>query len=254
VCITAFVGHEARSPDPLIALAVIRRRESAASVCAALQAATISAAVFLGSLYLQQVLGDSPQQSGVATLPVPLGVAAGAWTVTRLLRRTGNGSALVVIGCTLVAAGLAWVGVQARTDIYYTGILPGWAALGFGLAISQVPLASLATSGTSERDRGSVAGVYSMAQQIGTAIGLAAFTIIAVAYTHGSVHVTDRLHGLQIATLDTAALALGTAVFAALTLPRHTVTGIAAHSGSDSFGRTLDPDAPPIQPEQGSPN
>jgi hypothetical protein len=62
--------------------------------------------------------------------------------------------------------------------------------------------------------------VYNMAQQVGTAIGLAAFTVIAVAYAHGSAQVTDRLHGLQIATLCTAALALGTAVFAALTLPR----------------------------------
>ena len=40
------------------------------------------------------------------------------------------------------------------------------------------------------------------------------------------------LHGLQIATLDTAALALGTAVFAALALPRRTVTGIAVRSGA----------------------
>src|SRR5580693_8379682 len=85
--IAAFTVHETRSPDPLIALAVLRRRESAASVCAALQAAPISAAVYLGSLYLQQVLGDSPERVGIATLPVPLGVAAGAYTVTRLLRR-----------------------------------------------------------------------------------------------------------------------------------------------------------------------
>jgi EmrB/QacA subfamily drug resistance transporter len=221
VCIAAFVTHEARAPDPLIPLTVIRRRESAASVCAALQAATISAAVFLGSLYLQQVLGDSPQQVGVATLPVPLGVAVGAYTATRLLRRIRYSSAMVVAGFTLVAAGLAWIGAEARTESYDTVLLPGWAALGFGLALSQVPLASLATSGTTEQQRGIVAGVYNMAQQVGTAIGLAAFTVISVASAHGSAHVADRLHGLQVATLCTAALALAGVVFAALALPRH---------------------------------
>ena len=200
MCIAAFSVHEARSPDPLIALAVLRRRESAASVCAALQAATISAAVYLGSLYLQQVLGDSPERVGIATLPVPLGVAAGAYTVTRLLRRgRGPGSVntmLAVAGFGLVAAALAWIGAEARTESYAAVLLPGWAVLGFGLAVSQVPLATLATSNTSEAVRGAVAGVYNMAQQVGTAIGLAAFSVVAVAYAHGST-VTDRVHGLS---------------------------------------------------------
>jgi EmrB/QacA subfamily drug resistance transporter len=228
LCIAVFTIHEARSPDPLIALAVIRRRESAASVSAALQAATISAAVYLGSLYLQQVLGDSPQRVGIATLPVPLGVAAGAYTVTRLLRHGRDsryqGTALVVFGFGLVAAALAWIGAEARAESYVAVLLPGWAVLGFGLAVSQVPLAALATSNTSEEYRGAVAGVYSMGQQVGTAIGLTAFSVLAVAYAHGST-LADRLHGLQVATLATSALALAAAVLAGLTLPRGAVAG-----------------------------
>jgi MFS family permease len=229
LCIAGFVAHEARSSDPLIALAVIRRRESAANISTALQAATISAAVFLGSLYLQQVLGDSPQQVGIATLPVPLGVATGAYTVTRMRRHIHNSTVVIVTGFTLMAAGLAWIGIEARTENYWTVLLPGWAALGFGLAISQVPLVSLATSNTSDQLRGTVAGVYNMAQQVGTAVGLAAFTIIAVAFARGSAPAADRLHGLQVAILATAALALTAAVLAALTLPRR-----AAWTPSDS--------------------
>ena len=215
-CIAAFAAHEARSSHPLIARAVLRRRESAASACAALLAATIGAAVFLGSLYLQQVLGDSPQQVGIATLPVPLGVAAGAFTVTRLLRGGRHGIALVVAGLGLVTAALAWIGAQARAESYYTVLLPGWAALGFGLGISQVPLAAVATASISDEARGSVAGLYNMAQQVGTAVGLAAFNAVAVA--HGTT-LADRVGGLQAATLGTAALALAAAVFAGLALP-----------------------------------
>jgi MFS family permease len=228
LCIAVFTIHEARSPDPLIALAVIRRRESAASVSAALQAATISAAVYLGSLYLQQVLGDSPQRVGIATLPIPLGVAVGAYTVTRLLRPGRDSryqdTALVVFGFGLVAAALAWIGAGARAESYAAVLLPGWAVLGFGLAVSQVPLAALATSNTREEVRGAVAGVYSMGQQVGTAVGLTAFSVLAVASAHGSA-LADRLHGLQVATLGTSALALAAAVLAGLTLPHRAVAG-----------------------------
>jgi MFS family permease len=215
LCIAGFVAHEARSSDPLIALAVIRRRESAANISAALQAATISGAVFLGSLYLQQVLGDSPQQVGIATLPVPLGVAAGAYAVTHMRRHPP-----IAAGFSLVTAGLVWIGIEARTENYWAVLLPGWALLGFGLAISQVPLVSLATSNTSDQLRGTVAGVYNMAQQVGTAVGLAGFTIIAVTFARGSAPAAARLNGLQAAILATAALALTAAVLAALTLPR----------------------------------
>ena len=253
--IAAFTVHEARSPDPLIALAVLRRRESAATVCAALQAATISAAVYLGSLYLQQVLGDSPERVGIATLPVPLGVAAGAYTVTRLLRR-GRGrhynSVLTVAGFSLVAAALAWIGAEARTESYATVLLPGWAVLGFGLAISQVPLATLATSNTSEAARGAVAGFYNMAQQAGTAIGLAAFSVVAVAYAHGST-VTDQVHGVQAAVLGTAALALAGAVLAWLTLPRGNLQEVPSIPAGEPE-RALGPAVLPVQTETGTEN
>jgi EmrB/QacA subfamily drug resistance transporter len=222
LCIAVFVAHEARSPDPLIALEVLRRREAIANVPAALQAAIISAAVFLGSLYLQQVMGDSPQKVGIATLPVPLGVATGAYAVTRLRRRLLADSAVIVAGFVLVAAGLAWIGFRARAEDYWTVLLPGWAALGFGLAISQIPLVALATSNAGEHVRGTVAGVYNMSQQTGTALGLTAFTIVAVAFARGADPTAARLHGLQVAILAAAALALAAAAFAAITVRQTT--------------------------------
>ena len=157
---------------------------------------------------------------------------------------------LTVAGFSLVAAALAWIGAEARTESYATVLLPGWAVLGFGLAVSQVPLATLATSNTSEAARGAVAGLYNMAQQVGTAIGLAAFSVVAVAYARGTA-VTDRLHGLQAATIGTAALALAAAVLAWLTLPRGT-------SRRSLAPRPESPEGPgpaaPVQLETGTEN
>ena len=50
-----------------------------------------------------------------------------------------------------------------------------------------MPLAALATANTKGQDNcGSVAGLYNMAQQVGSAIGLAAFNVVAVGYARGS--------------------------------------------------------------------
>lgn len=68
-------------------------------------------------------------------------------------------------------------------------------------------------------------------QQAGTAIGLAAFSVLAVASADGSA-LAARLHGLQVATLGTSALALAAAVLAGLTLPR----GIAAAAPGSPAG------------------
>jgi MFS family permease len=118
------------------------------------------------------------------------------------------------------------------------------------LAISQVPLATLATSNTSEAARGAVAGLYNMAQQAGTAIGLAAFSAVAVAYAHGST-VTDQVRGLQAAVLGTAALALAGAVLAWLTLPRGNLAEVPSAPAGESE-RALGPAVLPVQMETGT--
>ncbi len=216
--LAVFAGHEMHSEQALIPRRVIRRREFLANVPAAGQAATISAAVFLGSLYLQQVLGYSPPRVGVATLPIPLGVAVGAWLANRGLRRRPElGRRFVVTGSTLIALALLGIGYGAGRGSYAEVLLPTWAVLGIGLAISQVPLASTATSGVAAEDRGSVAGAYNMAQQVGTAVGLAVLTTVAVSAGSGSADPLSAVHGIRVAMIVTAGLALATAVFARLT-------------------------------------
>jgi hypothetical protein len=91
-----------------------------------------------------------------------------------------------------------------------------------------------------------------MAQQAGTAIGLAAFSAVAVAYAHGST-VTDQVRGLQAAVLGTAALALAGAVLAWLTLPRGNLTEVPSAPAGEP-GRALGPPVLPVQMETGTEN
>jgi hypothetical protein len=97
-----------------------------------------------------------------------------------------------------------------------------------------------------------VAGVYSMGQQVGTAIGLAAFSVLAVASAHGST-LAGRLHGLQVATLGTSALALAAAVLAGLTLP-HGATAGAPPSLAGEFGPDPGQGVLPVQADGATEN
>ena len=239
--LTTFVGHEARSAQPLIPRRAILRREFLANIPAAGQAATIASAVFLGSLYLQQEQRYTPERVGVATLPIPLGVAAGAWLANQGLRRRPElGRRFIIGGSLLIAAALLGIGLGIGRGSYFEVLLPAWAVLGAGLAICQVPLASTATAAAVPEDRGAVAGAYNMSQQIGTAVGLAVLTTIAAAAGSGSSNPAMAVHGIRVAMIATAALAFANAGFAALALPRRAG---AARSTIDSLavGGLLDP-------------
>ena len=69
--LVAFVVWESRAPTPLIPLRIFRSRSiSGANAIQALSVAGMFGVFFLGSLYLERVLGYSPLEIGLAFLPV----------------------------------------------------------------------------------------------------------------------------------------------------------------------------------------
>ena len=105
--LTAFVLIESRSSAPLVPLSMFRRRNlTAATLVAALVFGSFLAAIYQGTLFLQQVLGYSAIDTGVAWLAATLSslVVAGG-LAARLVGRFGPRSVLVV-GQLVMAAGL----------------------------------------------------------------------------------------------------------------------------------------------------
>ena len=98
VLLLAFVAVERLTRDPILPLDLLRVRGLAAANLTGLIgfAGMLSMFYFL-TLYMQNVLGDSPVQSGAAYLPLTVGVGISAGIASKVITRTGT---RVVISAT----------------------------------------------------------------------------------------------------------------------------------------------------------
>ena len=176
----AFVVRESTAANPLIPLRIFKSREVAgANVIQGLLVAGMFGTFFMGSLYLQRVLGYSPLQIGLAFLPltVVMGTVSVRYT-ERLIMRFGPRRTLVP-GMALVLIGLL---LFARTPVdgsYVRDILPIMPLIGLGFAICGPSLVTLAMSGANPEDAGLASGLINTVTQVGGALGLAVLATLA---------------------------------------------------------------------------
>jgi EmrB/QacA subfamily drug resistance transporter len=172
--LAAFVVREARAGNPLMPLRIFRSRNvSGANVVQALVVAGMFGTFFLGSLYLQRVLGYDALQIGLAFLPttVVMGLLSVRYSEP-LITRFGARATLIP-GLVLTAAALALF-TQAPVDgSYAQHVLPVTILLGFGAGLSFPALMTLAMSGATPADAGLASGLVNTAAQVGGALGLA---------------------------------------------------------------------------------
>ena len=125
VLLIVFVLIEGRVSHPLLPLRVVLDRDRGAAYLSVGISGAGSFAVFLFlTYYLQETLGFTPLQTGLACLPLVGLVMVGAViSGAVLLPRTGP-RPLIPAGCILAAAGLAMLtGLGARSS-YAAGVLP----------------------------------------------------------------------------------------------------------------------------------
>src|SRR4051794_9252379 len=110
---------------PLIPLrALASRRVAGANVVVFLLGAAMFAMWFFLSLYLQQVLGYSPLEAGLAFLPMSLAIVAGSTAASRLMARFGP-VAVLVTGMTMAAIGLGLFTQLTADGSFLVHVLPG---------------------------------------------------------------------------------------------------------------------------------
>jgi EmrB/QacA subfamily drug resistance transporter len=182
--LAGFVVRQARTANPLMPLRIFRSRNvSGANVVQMLMVAGMFGMFFLGSLYLQDVLGYDALEIGLAFLPVA--VLIGALSLgfsARLMMRFGARTTLVP-SLLLIVAGLLLF-TQAPVDgSYVTDVLPVMVLLGLGAGIAFPAMATLAMSGATPSDSGLASGLVNTSMQVGGAIGLAVLATLATSRT-----------------------------------------------------------------------
>jgi EmrB/QacA subfamily drug resistance transporter len=212
-----FVAIERRSPAPLMRLSIFRVRTLAvADTVLLLVASGMFGMFFFASLYVQQVLGYSPLQAGLAFLPITAGIVIGAGIAQGLIKRLGVRN-VSVIGITLAAAGLAWLTRLPVHGTYLTDLLAGLFPMSIGMGLTFVPITLLGTGGVAPEDAGLASGLFNTAQQVGGSLGLAILSTIAATQTTDLLHaghtvLAARVSGYQAAFAAAAVMLAAGAV------------------------------------------
>jgi EmrB/QacA subfamily drug resistance transporter len=183
VLLAAFVVNERRAVKPLMPLSIFRVRGLAAADATQLIAfAGFLAMFFFLTLYMQNVLGYSPIQTGAAYIPLTVGVGMAAGVSSQLLARTGT-RPLIIAGSLIAAGGVYWLSRIPVDGSYLSDLLPGMMVMSIGLGAVFVSVTTAANAGVPADKAGLAAALLNASQQVGGALGLAIFSAIATSRT-----------------------------------------------------------------------
>jgi EmrB/QacA subfamily drug resistance transporter len=201
VLLAAFVLVESRVSNPLLPLRVIldRARGGAFLVATLTGAALLGGLLFL-TFYFQIVLGFSPLQAGLASLPMTATIMICATLLSQVLPKVGVRIPMTV-GPLIAAAGLFYLSFVTVEGDYVLEVLPGVILLGIGLASIFVPLQNVALAGIDEHDAGVASAAVSATQQIGGSIGTALFTALYTAAVTSYVESNPPSASVQLEAL-----------------------------------------------------
>jgi EmrB/QacA subfamily drug resistance transporter len=193
--LVAFVAIEARfAASPLVPLRIFRSRTlTGANLIMLLLGGATFAMWFFLSLYLQQVLGYSPLQAGLAFLPLTGGLVIGAQVASRLATR-GGVRPLLIGGMFVVAVGMALFARVSAHGSYVGDVLLPALVTAAGLGLTFVPITIAAVGGVAPTEAGLASGLVNTSRQMGGALGLAVLSTLATTRTTDLLRHHQALH------------------------------------------------------------
>jgi EmrB/QacA subfamily drug resistance transporter len=224
----AFVGIEARSAAPLVPLRIFRSRTLVGGNLVLLTAgAALDGMLIIVTLYAQEVLGYSTVRFGlgvaVLTVMSVVGAVSGQAVVARIGLRP-----VALTGMLLVGAACLMLTQISAEGSYFGDIFLGLLLFGTGLGATFVAAQIAGLSGVAEEESGLAAGLVDSSFNIGSALGIALLSTVAVARTENVLTGADPpaspaaavTEGFQTAFLVALGIAVLGAVLALLLLRR----------------------------------
>jgi hypothetical protein len=171
----------------------------------------------LTSLYMQDVLGAGPLETGLAFLPVALVIGAGAHVGSHIVRHAGVRVPMAA-ALAVTAAGMALLAGVDADGSYFADVLPGMAIAGLGLGVTVVCVAVAVLTGAEDEESGMLSGMNTTGHEIGGSLGVAVLLTIVTA-AGGELGSPISVTGLGDAYLAAAVIAGVSSVFALVILP-----------------------------------
>jgi EmrB/QacA subfamily drug resistance transporter len=228
--IAVFLAIEGRlAKAPLMPLRIFASRMlSGANAVVFTLGAAMFAMWFFVSLYLQQVLGYSPLEAGLAFLPMTLTIVVGSTLASRAVGRVGV-KPLLAAGMLIEAVGLVLFTTITADGSYLGDIALPSVVVAVGIGLSFVPVTIAGVAGVASEDAGLASGLVNTSRLMGGALGLALLSTLATARTDadlprgaggGALH-SALVDGFHVAFSVGAGFALAGALLTVLVLRSH---------------------------------
>ncbi|QMW66663.1 MFS transporter [Mumia sp. ZJ1417] len=175
VALVAFVFVEQRAPEPVLPLRLFANRvfTTTSGVGFVIGFAMFGAITYL-PLYLQQIKGSTPTESGLEMLPMMLGLLLTSIGSGQLISHTGRYKVFPIVGTAVTAVGLYLLSLMDRE----TSTLQSSASmfvLGLGLGMVMQVLVLAVQNAVEYRDLGTATSGATFFRTIGSSVGVAAF-------------------------------------------------------------------------------
>jgi EmrB/QacA subfamily drug resistance transporter len=184
--IVFFARHESRARDPMLPLTLFRRRNfSAGNIETFSMYAGLAILFFFLTIFLQQIGGYTPLQSGLATLPATVVLFALSKRFGALADHFGPrlfmGAGPLVAACGL----LLFQRVGVHVD-YLTDVLPGILVFSLGLSMTVAPLTAAVLAGVDSGQAGIASAVNNAVARVAGLLGTAAVgAVVAASFVSG---------------------------------------------------------------------
>ncbi len=202
----SFAIVETRRRVPMVDFSFFRSRTFlGANIVAFIVSFAMLAMFFFLALYMQNVRGYTPLESGVRFLPSTLMIVLIAPIAGRLTDRVGS-RPLMTFGLLCVSVSLFWQS-QLTVSSSYGTLLPGFVLMGIGMAFVMSPMSTAAMNSVEPAKAGVASGILSMSRMVGGTFGVA--VLGALVSTLGRSKINDLLPNLPAATRSRLAGGLG---------------------------------------------
>jgi MFS family permease len=174
---------------------------------------------FFNSLFMQNVLGYSPIQTGAIFLPMTVLIILVAPWAGRASDKVGSrwfiGAGLILVSISLLLF------AQLEADSTFWNILPGLLTGGLGMALAMTPTTAAAMGAVPVDKAGVGSGVLNSSRQVGGSLGIAVMGALVASQVTSPPTVEGFVDGYHLALYVAAGIAFVGACVAMLTVRKY---------------------------------
>jgi EmrB/QacA subfamily drug resistance transporter len=201
VMFVMLIRVETRVPEPLLALRLFQERMFRnANVVLTLTYGSFIGVIFLMPLYLQNLRGFTPLESGLTTFPQALGVIVSSQIVGRLYHSVGPRRLIVfgMLSMAVVTLPLAFLGLD--TSLWNIRVI--MFARGICMAFAFVPMQAATYANIEPVDTGRASAIYSTQRQVAAALGVATLGTVLISRVNSATSGVTDPHALAHGVLS----------------------------------------------------